>query len=105
MRPRVRTAFMPRWLDFLRPQKQVVFVNLTTLPIGPAELKTAFAVSESILWWRALMQTLEVRRQEAADAAGAAQSELRMAVEVGKQQVLGEVIADLQKLRKMSVNE
>ena len=93
------------WWKFLRPEKEVVLVNLTTLPIGPAELKTAFAVSESMLWWRALIQTLEVRRQEAADASGAATTELRMAMEVGKQQVLGEVIADLRKLREKSVNE
>ena len=92
---------VPIW-DFLKPEKEVMVVNLTTVPIGKEELRVAFAVSENILWWRAIMHTLETRRQEAADAAGAAATELRMAMEVGKQQVLGEVIADLQKLRKES---
>lgn len=91
--------------SWLKPTKEVVFVNLTTLPIGPAELKTAFAVSENVLWWRALLQTLAVRQQEAMEAAATAPTEIAMAREVGKAQVLSDVIADLQKLRKMSVSE
>ena len=96
---------MPRWLDFLKPEKEVMVVNLTTVPIGKEELRVAFAVSESILWWKALMMTLETRRQESVDAASAAavaNNELRMAAAVGAAQMLGEVIADLQKLRKES---
>src|SRR6516164_1166425 len=88
--------------------KKVSLVNLTTLPIGDAELRTAFTVSESVLWWRALMQTLEVRRQECVDAAGAAVREnkdLKAAGFVYAAVVLGDVIADLQRLRKWSVSE
>ena len=88
--------------------KEVCLVNLTTLPIGPAELKTAFAVSENILWYRALMQTLEVRRQECSDAAGAAVRENNSLKTAGFSYaavVLGEVIVDLQKLRQKSVSE
>lgn len=54
------------------------------------------------------MQTLEIRRQEAADAAAAAAAQnnpLRMAAAVGANQILGDVIADLIKLRKKSVSE
>ena len=96
-----------RWLQD-RPEKEVCLVNLTTLPIGPAELKTAFAVSENVLWWRALMQTLETRRQEAVDAAAAAtrgNNPTTVAAQVGAAHVLGEVIVDLEKLRKKSVGQ
>jgi hypothetical protein len=88
--------------------KKVLLVNLTTLPIGPAELKTAFAVSENVLWWRALMQTLEVRRQECVDAAAAAtkgNNPITVAAKVGGAEILSEVIVDLQRLRKKSVSE
>lgn len=92
-----------------KSEDKVLLVNLTTLPIGPAELRTAFAVSESILWWRALMQTLEVRRQECVDAAAAAAGTrdltLLMAKKVGAAEALGDVILDLQKLRRKSVSE
>ena len=93
---------------WFEPVKEVVLVNLTSVPIGPAELKTAFAVSENILWYRALMQTLETRRQECCDNAAAAtipNNPLRMAAMVGAADVLGQVIVDLQRLRKKSVSE
>jgi hypothetical protein len=96
-----------KWWSVKAP-KEVVLVNLTSLPIGPEELKTAFAVSENILWWRALMQTLETRRQDAVDAAAAAavvNNPIRMAGAVGAAQILGEIISDLHSLRKKSVNE
>jgi len=107
--PRNRVEnFIARFTGRANANDKVLLVNLTTLPIGEGELRTAFAVSESILWWRALMQTLEVRRQECVDAAGAAgfkDNTLQMAKKVGAAEVLGEVISDLQKLRKRSVNE
>lgn len=96
------------WSWSLKPQKEVVFVNLTTLPIGPAELKTAFAVSENMLWFRAIIQTLAVRQQEFVDAAGSEGSKdnpVAMAFHLGKAQGMNEVIADLQRLRKLSVSE
>ena len=83
-------------------------VNLTTAPIDEEGLRQAFAVSENILWWRGIMQTLETRRQECVDNAGAAafyNNELQMAKKIGGAEILGEVIADLQKLRKKSVSE
>lgn len=91
-----------------REREKVSLVNLTTLPIGKEELRTAFAVSENILWWRALLQTLEVRRQECSDAAAAsvrANNTLATAGYAYAACVLGEVILDLEKLRKQSVSE
>ena len=91
-----------------RPEKEVVLVNLTTLPIGPAELKTAFAVSENQLWWRAINQTLEVRRQECLDEAASAVNKnnpLMVAGMTMASKVLADTILDLQRLRKQSVSE
>lgn len=88
--------------------KEVMLVNLTTLPTTDADMKKAFAVSENILWWRALMQTLEVRRQEQVDIGASAVSEnkpLLPAAAVYAADVIGQVIKDLQKLRERSVSE
>jgi hypothetical protein len=87
--------------------KEVMVVNLTTLPTTDADMKKAFAVSENILWWRALMQTLEVRRQEQVDAGAAAvqaNNPLLASGCVYAADVLAEVIKDLQNLRKRSVS-
>jgi len=97
-----------QWGFSKAPEKEFFLVNLTTLPIGDAELRTAFAVSENQLWYRALMQTLEVRRQESVDAAAAAtiaNNPMRMAAAIGAAEILGNVIVDLQKLRRKSVSE
>jgi len=99
-----------RWLQERgrRYEPEVMVVNLTTLPIGQKEIRQAFAVSENVIWWRAIMQTLETRRQEQVEMAGAAKDQnnpYRMAGHVEAAVVLGQLIADLQKNRKMSVSE
>ena len=90
------------------PGKEIRWVNLATLPIGKEELKTAFAVSENQLWYRAILQTLETRRLDCLDSAASAtvqNNPMRIAAMTGAAYILGEVISDLQNLRKQSVSE
>jgi hypothetical protein len=88
--------------------KEVMLVNLTTLPATKQDMVKAFAVSENILWWRALMQTLEIRRQEQVDAGAAAvraNNPLLASGCVYAADIIGDVIKDLTTLRQKSVTE
>ena len=99
---------MKRFWDWLFViEKEPMLVNLTTLPTTKQDMVKAFAVSESMLWWRALMQNLAVKQQEqleAADAAIHANNPLLVAGHVKAAKILNETILDLQKLREKSVS-
>ena len=88
-------------LKIRKPEAPVVVIDAGE-PLTDEQMKIAFHVGDSVLWWRALVQLINVYRMEY--AASAAQNAtmnnpLAMANDVGSFEALSGLLNDLEERR------